>query len=482
MTSADIANKGGEGREIASAPEVQRILVVEDNATARAQMRQLLESQGGLSVDVVGDGESALDALAAKTYSVVITDLRLPGLGGIDLLRTIQDRCLDVAVIVTTGHGSLSNAIDALRLGAADFLTKPIDVDHLQLILQRILRERRLRDEVSALREQLASRYSFQNVISKSPRMLAVFELINNIADTNSTVLIEGETGTGKEQVARAIHEASMRREGPMVAVNCAALPETLLESELFGHEKGAFTGATNRRVGRFEAANGGTIFLDEVGDIPPAMQAKLLRVLQERRIERVGSLESIDVDVRVIAATNKSLAQMVKNDEFREDLFYRLNVIRIELPPLRERMEDIPLLVAHFTRKYCRRSESPKEVDPDAMEALLNYSFPGNIRELENAIEFACVTTRGPTITRNNLPASVTAPVSDSPSVQVDLSKPLTQLLAELTETTERAYLQQALAKAHGNVGKCASICGLSRRSISAKLSLYGIDKVRFK
>src|SRR5438552_1147455 len=289
---------------------------------------------------------------------------------------------------------SIDEAVQAIRLGAYDFLTKPIDVDNLRLVVQRALRERTLQDEVAYLREQLKSRFSFHNILSKNPHMHAVFELISNVAHSTSTVLVEGETGTGKEQVARAIHQASNSRTGPLVAVNCAALPETLLESELFGHEKGAFTSAVGMRRGRFELADGGTLFLDEVGDIPAPMQAKLLRVLQERRFERVGGTESIEVDVRVIGATNRSLQRLVKQGKFREDLYYRLNVIKIDLPPLRERREDIPLLAAYFAEKYARPGEAAKPIPPETMDALLNYSWPGNIRELENAIERACVTS----------------------------------------------------------------------------------------
>src|SRR5207248_63059 len=285
-----------------------------------------------------GDGMEALQHLVDHNYSLVITDLKMPHLSGMQMIEEVQKRGLPVTVIVTTGFGSIEEAVEAMRLGAYDFLTKPIELQHLRLVVQRALRERTLQDEVVMLRDQLQDRYSFHNILSKNPKMHQVFELINRVAQTSTTVLVEGETGTGKEQVARAIHQASSVRRGPLVAVNCAALPENLLESELFGHEKGAFTSAIGQRRGRFELADGGTIFLDEIGDVPAAMQAKLLRVLQERRFERVGGSESIEVDVRVIAATNRSLLRLVKQGTFREDLYYRLNVIKIDLPPLRER------------------------------------------------------------------------------------------------------------------------------------------------
>jgi DNA-binding NtrC family response regulator len=303
------------------------------------------------------------------------------------------------------------------------------------------------------------------------------------VAPTHATVLIEGETGTGKEQVARALHEASAAyRPGPLVAVHCAALPGSLLESELFGHEKGAFTGAAGQRKGRFELADGGTLFLDEVGDIPPAMQVKLLRVLQERRFERVGGTEAVEVDVRVIAATNRDLLELVRQGKFREDLYYRLNVVKVQLPPLRERPVDIPLLATHFAAKYARPGEPAKAVTPAAMERLLSHTWPGNIRELENALERACVVARGPAIEPQDLPLELTSAPANRPFPRVDLSRPLSELIRETVADLERAYLRRALKKSRGHVGRCARISGLSRRSISAKLSGYQIDKNEFK
>jgi DNA-binding NtrC family response regulator len=387
-----------------------------------------------------------------------------------------------VTVIVTTGFGGIGEVVQAMRGGAYDFLTKPVDTQYLRLVVQRALRERALQDEIFSLREQLQERYSFQNMLSKNPQMHAAFDLINKVAQTNSTVLIEGETGTGKEQVARAIHQASLVRTGPMIAVNCAALPENLLESELFGHEKGAFTSALQRRLGRFELANGGTIFLDEVGDVPPAMQAKLLRVLQERKFERVGGTDSIEVDVRVIAATNRSLQRLVQEGKFREDLYYRLNVVKISLPPLRERPEDIPLLATHFTQKYGRKGEAVKQLAPQAMEVLLQHRWPGNIRELENAIERACVTSTDNLIRPENLPPEIVSPLSAKFPFDIDLSRPLAEVLADVTAELEERYIRKALKKSRGNIGRCAQICGLSRRSISAKIGQYKIKKAMFK
>jgi len=461
---------------------LRRILVVDDNELAARKLQQVLEADLECQVDAVKGGMQALERLGAQSYSIVITDLRMPKMDGMELIRAIQERGLPVTLIVTTGHGSIDEAVQAIRLGAYDFLTKPIDLDHFRLVIKRALRERSLQDEVASLRAQLQTRFCFQNILSKNPHMHAVFELINNVAHTNTTVLIEGETGTGKEQVARAIHEASRNRSGQLVAVNCAALPQTLLESELFGHEKGSFTSAVGQRRGRFEMADGGTIFLDEVGDVPPTMQAKLLRVLQERRFERVGGTESVEVDVRVIAATNRSLQKLVKQGKFREDLFYRLNVVKIDLPPLRERPEDIPLLAAHFTAKYATRGEGAKRVAPEAMEKLLLYRWPGNIRELENAIERACVTCHENMIQVKDFPQEIMAPPVPKLPFHIDLDRPLPDLLREVVTQVEQHYIRKALKKAHGNVGKCARICGISRRSISAKIAAYRFEKTVFR
>jgi len=460
----------------------RRILIVEDNETAGRQLQKFLQSDAELEIDVTNNGENAIRALNDDNYSIVITDLRMPRMDGMELIKQVQRRGLPVTVIVTTGHGSIDEALQAIRLGAYDFLTKPIDVENLRLVVQRALRERHLRDEVAYLRSQLKTRFSFQNIISKNPHMHAVFELISNVAHTNTTVLIEGETGTGKEQVARAIHQASQQRTGPLIPVNCAALPETLLESELFGHEKGAFTSAVGQRRGRFEMADSGTIFLDEVGDVPATMQAKLLRVLQERRFERVGGTETIEVDVRVIAATNRSLQRLVKKGKFREDLYYRLNVVKIDLPPLRDRPEDIPLLASHFTEKYACHGQPPKEISPQVMEKLISYRWPGNVRELENAIERASVTSRDNTVQLENLPPEIVSPPQPRFPMHVDLERPLPDLVRQAAAQIEREYIRKALKKTRGNVGRCARICGMSRRSISAKIAEYQLEKATFK
>jgi len=469
-----------EPNHVKSHPQ-RRVLLVDDDAHARQQLQTLLGADPNLQVQAIGDGAQAIDELSKHAYSLVITDLKMPRCDGMELIREVQKRGWPSTVIVTTGHGGIEEAVEAIRLGAYDFLTKPIRIEDLRSVVQRALRERALQDEVAQLRAELQERYQFMNILSKNPKMHAIFELVGNLAHTNTTVLIEGETGTGKEQVARAIHMASTIRTGPLVAVNCAALPESLLESELFGHEKGAFTSAAGQRKGRFELANGGTIFLDEVGDVPAQMQAKLLRVLQERRFERVGGSEVIEVDVRVIAATNRSLQQLVKQGKFREDLYYRLDVVKIDLPPLRDRAEDIPLLATHFAAKYAPPGELPKQVSPAAMDVLLKHVWPGNIRELENVMERACVTTRGNAIQPENLPPELSTPVSPKMPFQIDLSRPLPDLVRETVANLERQYIQKALRKTRGHVGRCAKICCLSRRSITTKIAEYGLDRSAF-
>ena len=463
----------------------RRVLVVEDEEDTRDSLQQLLEMSLDIEVDVAVNGKEALDRLltAKRPYSLAIVDLRMPKLTGMELIEAIQERRLPVTVIVTTGHGSVSDAVKAMRLGAYDFLTKPSNPEHLCLLVERALRERAAQDELIALRAQLLDRHAFQNVLSKSPRMYEIFDLIGHLAETTTTVLIEGETGTGKEQVAKAIHQASAaRRSGAFVAIHCAALPETLLESELFGHEKGSFTGAAAQRKGRFEAANGGTLFLDEVGDIPVPMQVKLLRVIQERRFERVGGNQTIEVDVRVIGATNRDLGVMVKEGKFREDLYYRLNVIKIDLPPLRRRSEDIPLLAAHFGQKFARSGHPPCAITPEAMELLIHYAWPGNIRELENAMERACVTARDGSIRPENLPPELRGPRSTRSALAVDLNRSLPDQLTALTAYFEERYLRKALRRCRGHVGRAAKLSGLSRRSVSGKITQYQIDTSTFK
>ncbi len=465
-------------------PEImsRRVLIVEDNEFARGELQRLLRDDPRLQVDAAAEGEEALRLLADDDYSLVLTDLRLPGLDGIEFLKEMQKAQF-------ARHGDRHHRRRQHRRGgpglAPGRLRLPHQADRPRSFARggaARLRKRELRDELTYLRNELRARYSFHNILSKNPQMHAIFELISNVAYTNTTVLIEGETGTGKEQTARAIHQASQNRTGPLVAVNCAALPETLLESELFGHEKGAFTSAVGQRRGRFEMAHGGTLFLDEVGDVPLTMQAKLLRVLQERRFERVGGSQSIEVDVRVIAATNRNLKRLVAQGTFREDLYYRILVVKIDLPPLRERPEDIPLLATHFVNKCTRPGDVPRQISPRTMEVLLNYRWPGNIRELENAVERACVTSRDGVLQVENLPPEVLTPSSPRTPFHIDLDRPLPEVLRDAVNGIERQYISKALKKTRGNVSRCARICGMSRRSITGKIAEYKLDKSVFK
>ena len=374
----------------------RRVLIIDDEEGIRSVLADLFQELG-YDATPAEDGKSGLKAALAGTYDLVMLDLSLPGLDGLDVLRSLKEDRPEVPVIMITAYASMQSAVEALKLGAYDYITKPFGLSEVQMIAERAVERRRLIDENKYLKEQLRLQYGFDNVIGRNPQVQQAYVLAAQVADSSASVLILGETGTGKEYVARSIHYQSPRSEDPFVKVSCAALPETLLESELFGHEKGAFTNAIARRIGRFEMADGGTLFLDEVGDMMPAIQLKLLRVLQEKQFERVGGSETIAVDVRIIAATNRNLKKAIAEKQFREDLYYRLNVITINLPPLKERKEDIPELAGHFVEKYCR--ETGKYIEgliPEAMCVLESYFWPGNIRELENCIERAVILCHG--------------------------------------------------------------------------------------
>jgi DNA-binding NtrC family response regulator len=409
----------------------------------------------------------------------------MPDLSGLDLLSSLRAERIPVGVIVLTAYGDTADALRTMKAGADDFLTKPYDPDHLRFLVKRTLERRRLIDELEELRTQLREDYSFHTMVSKSSKMRRIFDLIEQVGPLGSTVLLLGETGTGKELVAQAIHAASSRREGPFVALNCAVLNDSLLESELFGHERGSFTGAERRKIGRFEQADGGTLLLDEVGDVAPAMQAKLLRVLQTGVFERVGGTESVKVDVRIIAATHKRLEDEVAAGRFRKDLFYRLNVIRLDLPPLRERKEDIPLLATHFLERYRSSSATPvTEIDADAMQVLLHHAWPGNVRELENAIKSAIAFAKGSFIRRENLPETLSPrlPRKLAGCALIDIERRLPELTDDLVGQVEREYFLRVLSEYHGNVARCARHSGLSRRSVTQKLQKYGLERIQFK
>ncbi len=463
-----------------------RILVVDDDAIICTMLKLYLEKHG-YQVDCAGDCSTALDMVRSTPYQLVITDLRLPGLSGMEFLATIRAEKHPLGVLMQTGFGDTEIAIDAMKAGADDFITKPCEPECLCLVVDRILHRRSLVDELESLRHQMREHYRFQTMVSKSPWMRKVFDLIQNVAPLGSTVLINGETGTGKELVARAIHSADNRLSAtaPFVALNCASLNDSLLETELFGHERGAFTGAETRRKGRFEMAHNGTLFLDEIGDISAAMQIRLLRVLDSGTFQRVGSSETIHVNVRFLAASNKRLEDEVKAGRFRSDLFYRLNVLRISLPPLRDRPEDIPLLATHFLERFSTKSlPMVNELDHEAMQALISHQWPGNVRELENAIKAAVAMTDGSIIHRHHLPAAI-APREAKPDESVPLikiDKRLPELTEELIAQVERDYLTQLLGKYKGNVARCAQHSGLSRRSVTQKLQKYGLDRTKFK
>ena len=398
------------------------------------------------------------------------------------MIREIHDRELPVTVIVMTGFATVEAAVEAIKLGAYDLLQKPLDHIRLDLLVNQALEDRRLIDEVADLRCRLQRKHAYHNLLGRSPAMAGVFERVARVASSPCNVLVTGETGTGKELVAQAIHSSDVTRRGPLVAVNCAALPEPLLESELFGHERGAFTGAELQKKGRFELANGGTLFLDEIGEMPSGMQAKLLRVLQDGRFERVGGTDPIQTNCRVVAATNLNLVQAVANGQFREDLFYRLNVFSIETPPLRDRLEDIPLLVEHFVQKLVERNVPSKTFSRPSLSRLMSYDWPGNVRELEHVIEQALVTTPGAMVEPENLPSQIVTRHDEPFGLDFDHRRPLPDITNELTSRIERAYLKSVLEKYHGRVELCAKHCGLSRRSISEKLRRYQIDKREFK
>jgi DNA-binding NtrC family response regulator len=462
----------------------RRILVVDDMEFNRDHLRQVLEVDG-YEVETATDGHSALERLGEAGFHLVITDLRMPDMSGSELLSALRARSIPVGVIVLTAYGDTEDALRTMRAGADDFVTKPIDPDHFRLLIKRTLERRLLIDELKQLQARHREDYSFHTIVSKSARMRRIFDLIEQVGPLCSTVLVMGETGTGKELVAQALHAASNRSDGPFVALNCAVLNDSLLESELFGHERGAFSGAERRKIGRFEQADKGTLLLDEVGDVAPAMQAKLLRVLQTGKFERVGGTQSIKVDVRIVAATHRRLEDEVNAGRFRKDLFYRLNVIRIELPPLRDRKEDIPLLAIHFLDKHsAARPTRVNDIDTHAMQTLLAHDWPGNIRELQNAIKSAIAFADGSTIRRQDLPETVAprGPNQGHPASQIDIERRLPELTEDLICQIEREYFARLLSDYHGNVARCARHSGLSRRSVSQKLQKYGLDRLRFK
>ena len=444
-----------------------KILVVDDEASARSGLSKLL-SQEGYTVETAADGLLALEVIAEKAPALIITDLKMPNLDGMGLLAKLREQNLNIPAIVTTAFGEVSVAVQAMRAGAEDYLTKPIDFDALLLAVERTLQRREVAAEAENLRRQLRARdeVGLEGLIGTSPVMQRVYAMTKQVAPARATVLITGESGTGKGELARALHTLSPRAQGPFVTLHCSALAESLLESELFGHEKGAFTGADKRRLGRFEQAHGGTLFLDEIGEIPAATQVKLLRVLQEKTFERVGGNESITVDVRLVAATNKDLAAEVRERRFREDLYYRLNVVHIEMPPLRLRGQDVVTLADHFLRKFARENHRQiAGLSPGARSKLMAHRWPGNVRELENAMERAVVFTEADFVQPEALPFDATPEIADGVRIPG-------ATMAEL----EKYAILATIEAAQGSTTRAAEILDISVRTIQYRLHEYGV------
>ena len=446
------------------------ILIVDDDRPQRDGLQRALADR----YDVLGadDAQKAGAILEAQRVDVLLTDLRMPGDDGLKLLRRAGSLSNPPVSIMMTAYGSIENAVEAMKAGAYHYVTKPVNLDELELVIGRALKSRQIEAENINLHEQLDQKFGLENLIGQSPAMLQMFDIIRQVAPTRASVLITGETGTGKELVAHAVHNLSPRKAGPFVAVHAAALPTTLLESELFGHEKGAFTGAVERRAGRFEMADGGTIFLDEVGELEPAMQVKLLRVLEERQFERVGGNKTIEVDVRLVAATNRDLKKMVTEGKFRDDLFYRLSVVTVKLPPLRERRDDVPLLVTAFNRQYSQENNRPvREITQEAVNLLMAYDWPGNVRELRNAVEQMVVLARGDRLTVRDIPAAIR---SGADLTKISVVRPGVTMTVE---EAERQLIIQALKETNGNRTKAADKIGMSRRTLHRKLKEYHLE-----
>lgn len=447
-----------------------RILIVDDEASLREVLTIMLQREG-YDVESAADGADAQALLQNSDFDLIISDIKMPKVSGLKLLGFVREHAPETMMIMITAFSTSEEAVEAMKLGAFDYITKPFRNDEIRLIVRNALERRSLRQENQTLRQELSQRYSFANMVGKSAPMQRVYELISKVAPSRANVLVTGESGTGKELVAKAIHFNSPRRDHPFVPVNCGAIPETLLESELFGHEKGAFTGASGQKAGLFEVANNGTIFLDEIGELPASMQVKLLRVLQEREFRRVGGTRDLTVDVRLIAATNKDLAGETKEGRFREDLYYRLNVIHIPLPPLRERMEDIPLLISHFYQSHAGHDIKVSEA---ALRLLLDYPWPGNIRELHNVLERCLILGSSECIGVDCLPphlrgAPVGTPAHDLPEEGLDLDAYLGAI--------ERELLLKALERSNNVRSRAAELLKMSFRSIRYRLAKFGLD-----
>ena len=457
---------------------METILIIDDEKSLLDLLSVVFKKEG-YAVRTAQSAAGAYEVLAKDEVDLVVTDIKMPGADGMDVLRYARENLPDLPVILITAYGSIAQAVEALKAGALDYVVKPFDVEELKIIVGRGLAARRLKQENLLLKRDLKERYGFEQMIGKSRPMQEIYILIEKVASTDSTVLITGESGTGKEMAARAVHQQGARRDHAFVSINCAALPENLLESELFGHVRGSFTGAVSDKKGMFELAQRGTLFLDEVGEMSPWTQVKLLRALQERKVRRVGGADEIPVDVRIIAATNQDLKKRIAEGKFREELFYRLNVISVDMPPLRKRVEDIPILMAHFLQKYCEKmGKKPKRFTPDVVSLLEGYSWPGNIRELENVIERIVAIEDRETVTAACLPQEIVSPQKKKLETQ-ELFAPGFSLTRHLDEITKK-YIQEALAVTGGSLQKAAPLLGLSYRTIRYLIGKYDLNQVR--
>ena len=463
----------------------EKILIVDDEPDMLSSCQKLL-SRSGYSVETAGSGRDALKILREEKFDLILTDLKMPEVDGMEVLKRSKKQSPDSAVLVFTGYGTIQDAVMAMKNGASDFITKPFTPDHLLLAIEKALDNLRLEAENRALKDQLAERFNFDNIVGRSPEMHDVFDSIRRIADTNANVLITGESGTGKELIARSIHANSSRKNGPFVPLNCGGIPEHLVESELFGHQKGAFTGAVTTRPGLLEFATTGTFFMDEISELPLNLQVKLLRVLEERRIRRVGSNKEIEIDIRLISATNRDIQKMAKEGKFREDLFYRANTFVIHIPPLRDRIDDIPLLAAHFLRHYAKSTSKVLEgISPEAMSNLKSHTWSGNVRELQHVIERAVALATEDIVRPQDLPDQLWkeghSSESDSSGEVSHLNLPFKEAKESTIEAFERKYIISLLTKHRGNISRAAEGSGIDRRSIHRLLAKHGIDTSSF-
>jgi DNA-binding NtrC family response regulator len=458
------------------------ILVIDDEPATLKVMEANLRREG-YAVSLAADGQAGLLYVATQNFDVIIVDYMMPNLDGIALIEKVRTMGLDVPIIIITAYGSIEHAVKAMQLGAAHYLCKPINYSELMMVLKRTLEQNLLKREVARLRQELSERHGFSNIIGKSPAMQKIYDLIADVAKTDATVLIQGETGTGKELIAKAIHYNSSRTGGPFIGLSCAAIPDTLLESELFGYERGAFTGALRTRQGRFELAESGTLFLDEIGDMPLQTQAKLLRVLQEREFERIGGNETVRVDVRLVSATNRDLRKAIQQGTFREDLFYRLNVVPITLPPLRERLEDLPLLAFHFLRMYAERfNKTIESIEPDAIQLLAHQRWQGNVRELENVIERAVIIEKGDVLGKETITHCLLPEDRGSFQFLVYDGIPFGKAKQDLLDHFEKKYISRLLEKHKGNITNAAHDAELDYKNFFEKMKRHGLSKWDFK